>query len=205
MDLATTLTILVSVGLGVAGYLFTYVNDRSKARRRDQLDRVSRQIRELYGPVYVLSEASNRTWRAFRSTCRPTGSFFDPDEPPTDDDLAAWRLWIVNVFQPTNERLVETVFAHADLLEESEIPPVILQAVAHVQAHRTLIAKWGDSDYTEHAPPLNFPGREIQQWAAEGYQRLKMRQRELLGAEPNDSVPPRDRAVAVVESRARRL
>lgn len=180
MDTGAAIAIVVSVALALGGYLFTFVHDRRKAQHTARLERLDRQIRELYGPMYALAESSSRTWAAFRQRYRPGHvAYFGDIEEPTDDELMAWRLWMTEVFQPNNERMIELLFKHAELLEEDEIPEPLLDLVAHVLSHKAVLARWANGDIAEHTPLLNYP-LEVNAWAADGYRKLKADQREML-------------------------
>ena len=173
--------IVITVLLAISGYAFTHWHDSKKAQRRANLDRINRQIRDLYGPAYVLLESSYRTFRTFRQTCRPNGNFFDPEDPASESELKAWRNWVSGVFQPVNEQLVDTIFTSSDLLIDETLPDALLQAVSHVHAQRALIARWTEGDFLDHQPPIDMPIDALRRWARAGYIELRQQQRDLLG------------------------
>jgi hypothetical protein len=70
--------------------------------RKDRLDRVNRQLSELYGPLYALDRAGYRLWQVFRS--RHGRDFWGSDHPPTTVEAAARRLWMTTVFSPSTGR-----------------------------------------------------------------------------------------------------
>ena len=65
MDWTTGLTIAVSVLLAFAGYLVTYAYNLRLAQRKDRLERVNKQLSNLYGPLYALVSSSQACWKAF--------------------------------------------------------------------------------------------------------------------------------------------
>jgi hypothetical protein len=78
--------------VAVAGYLLTYRNNLRLSERKDRLDRVTRQLRDFYGPLFATASASKAAWLVFRSECRPGGAFWDkpgphrhPMRPPLGD------------------------------------------------------------------------------------------------------------------------
>jgi len=51
MDSKTIATLLVTVTLALIGFLVKYINDLAIARRKDKLERVNLQLKNLYGPL----------------------------------------------------------------------------------------------------------------------------------------------------------
>ena len=60
-----------------------------------------------------------------------------------------------NVFEPVNARAEEILTDHADLLESDEIPDAFVNALAHIAAHRAVLAQWKAGDYSEHVSVNN--------------------------------------------------
>ena len=117
MNLNTALTLIVTVGLALIGYLYTLF----LARRKDRLKLINRQLSDLYGPLYALSSTGAHVWTAFRSQKNTghtkRGSFWKTGSHSVDDkDAAAFRLWIRSVFMPLNRQMMELVVNRADLL-----------------------------------------------------------------------------------------
>ena len=109
MDWKTLATLLVTVALAFAGYVVTYRNSVKLSQRNERLDRIDRQLRELYGPLFALVSASGEAWSGFRRIYRPGISSYWRSEPaPTEQEAAAWRLWMVEVFMPLNTRMART-------------------------------------------------------------------------------------------------
>jgi hypothetical protein len=182
MDWKLAATLAVSIAIAVAGYLATYLNNLRLTQRKDRLERVDRQLSELYGPLLALVSAGNSSWAAFRSRYRPESRFFwDDAEPPTTAEAEAWRLWMTEVFMPINERIVDVITDHADLLVEPEMPPCLLAACAHVAAYRPVLSSWGRGDFSEHTSVINFPSAELLDYASSAFTRLKAEQSSLLG------------------------
>jgi len=167
--------------LAVLGYLAKYVNDLRLARRKDRLDRINRQLSELYGPLFACSMASGIAWSAFRTRYRPGGAFFSPSAPPTQAELEAWRAWMTEVFMPLNLRMEQAVTGHADLLREATMPQCLLDLCAHVAAYKPVLAAWAAGTYTEHTSVINFP-TDVREYAEKNFKELKAEQTSLLGA-----------------------
>jgi hypothetical protein len=149
----TTVTIL----LAFTGYLATYFNNVRLAQRNQRLERVSRQLGELYGPLYGLTDAETAVWRIFRSRYRPGQHFFAEEDPPSEEDLEAWRLWMTTVFAPINNRMYELVLSKSDLLIETEMPQCLRDLCAHVVGYHLVMKKWESGDFSENLSLLPFP------------------------------------------------
>src|SRR5438045_4547675 len=99
--------------------MVTYFNNLRLAQRSHRLERVSRQLGELYGPLYGLTGAETAVWEVFRERYRPGRHFFSQEDPPSEADVEAWRLWMTTVFMPINNRMYRLVLSKSDLLIET--------------------------------------------------------------------------------------
>jgi len=181
MDWTTGLTIAVSVLLAAAGYVATYLYNLKLAQRKDRLDRVNQQLSDLYGPLLALVSSAQSCWDAFRDQYRPDVPGYWDDPPPTDEEAAIWRLWIVEVFMPLNAAMADVITENADLLDGSDMPQALLDTCAHVKAYRPVLKQWETGDYSENTALTNFPSRQVRKFASEGFSRLKAEQAALLG------------------------
>jgi hypothetical protein len=180
MDLKTTVTLLVTIALAFVGYIVKYVNDIAVARRKDRLDRLNLQLKGLYGPLYAFDKATNIAWRAFRREYRPGRPFFDLVQPPSERDLAAWRLWMTEVLMPLNLLMEKTIVENADLLIENEMPPCFINLIAHIAAYKPVLRKWCERDYSEHLSMTAYP-TDLTQYVESCYLALKKERAALLG------------------------
>jgi hypothetical protein len=180
VDVKVALPLVITILLAIAGYLATYANSLRLARRSDRLDRINRQLRDLYGPLFALTSASNRTWSEFRQRYRPSGGFWDLDSPPTQDEAAAWRLWMSEVFMPLNSQMFDVVVQKADLLEEAYVPDCLLDLCSHVAAYRPVLKAWEKGDYSENKSLINFPREPLMQYVNTTFLKLKSEQQRLL-------------------------
>jgi hypothetical protein len=174
-------TTAVTILLAFTGYLATYFNNLRLAQRNQRLERVSKQLGELYGPLYGLTDAETAVWKIFRSRYRPGKHFFAEDDPPTEADLEAWRLWITTVFAPINDRMYELVLSKSDLLIETEMPVCLRDLCAHVVGYQLVMKKWGRGDYSENLSLLAFPQTDLLNYVTGSYNALKSEQARLLG------------------------
>jgi hypothetical protein len=172
--------LIVTILLALIGYFATYFNNLRIAERKDRLDRINRQLSELYGPLLALIYSSQASWEVFRTRHRPNISFFKGDPPPSEADLAAWRLWMSEVFMPLNLQMEKVITEHADLLDELEMPQCFLDLCAHVSSYKAVLKKWEMGDFSEHKAVIKFP-KEILEYTTKTYQQLKFEQTKLLG------------------------
>ena len=188
---------LVGVCVAAIGYVVKYRSDLKLAQRNDRLERINRQLSAFYGPLLSLTQSSEESWLAFRRRYRPPGdhSFWKPDPPPTMADVIAWRLWMTTVFMPMSQRMSDLVFTHADLIEEPEMPPYLLALGAHVAGYQAIIKEWETGAISLHREDnisvVNFPGRELADYATTEFGRLKAEQNALLGSTARASTDPR--------------
>lgn len=182
MELATTITVLVSVLLAVLGYIATYAYNLRLAQRKDRLEHINKQLSDLYGPLVALTTSGLSAWTGFRQLYRPGVPFWGAEPPPTDEEAAAWRLWMREVFMPLNERIFDVVTNNAELLVESQMPQPLLDVCAHVAGYRPVLRSWMEGDTRRHTSTSDFNGRELSDYALARFEALKLQQRELMGA-----------------------
>jgi hypothetical protein len=179
---------LIGVSIAVIGYFIKYRIDLRLAQRNDRLERINRQLSEFYGPLLALTRSSGQSWQAFRQRYRPPGteSFWAGDSPPTTEDTIAWRLWMITVFMPVHRRMMELVLERADLIEEPEMPPSLLDLCAHVNGYQAVLKEWETGQIStareDNISVVNFPGQELADYAAAAFSRLKAEQARLLGS-----------------------
>lgn len=178
---AAIVTAIVTVIVALIGYLATYWNNILLAQRTEQLNRINRQLSEFYGPLYSLVDASDQAWNAFRTKYRHGIPYFANNPPPTDEDLAAWRLWITTVFMPRNLQLYEMIVSKADLIIETDMPDCLRYFCAHVAAYQVVLKKWESQDFSEHTSIINYPKKALTEYGYQSFMNLKRKQAELLG------------------------
>lgn len=187
MDNSTIALIGIAVSILVAatGWIIAYVSKRQLDSRMAQLERVNRQLRELYGPLYIGLEAANRTWEAFWDKHRPAHGesyYFGPSVEVTEKEKEVWRNWIENVFEPMNAKAEEILTNNIDLFESDEIPDAFVDALAHIASYRAVLAQWKESDFSEHVAVNNWPRNELIAIVKPAYEKLRKEQRALLGS-----------------------
>ncbi len=163
------------------GLIGAYLADRYKAARAARLARIDRQLAEYYGPLLALASASNRTWKEFRRKYRPDEQFWSADDPPTEAERTAWRLWMETVFTPTNRRIRDIITQKADLMLDDQVPEHLLTICAQVASYEAILKSWSLGDFSEHKTAIQFPGEQLVAYSSKGFRTLKNEQRRLLG------------------------
>ncbi len=181
--ITTVVTLTATIFLAFAGYLITYANNLRLQRRKDKLERLNRQLKYLYGPLYVLAHSSKIAWQAFRSEYRPDFNYWTEENPPTEEEADAYRLWMSEVFIPFHKRMEKAILENADLLEDDEIPECLLLLTAHISCCKTILKRWALSDFSKHVSIIAFPGHLIEDYSKESYYLLKNKQAKLLGTQ----------------------
>jgi len=167
---AAILTVLVAF----SGYALTFVSAHMLARRRDKLELVNKRLNELYGPLYVASEAGNI---AYRSLLKKQGK--TQSEPITDEDLKDWVLWMRTIFYPLNEIREKIIIDKAHLIVEEKMPQCLLDFVTHVVGYKAVLRKWADGDFSERRSTIGWPP-EFDLYVRTSYAALKAEQMRLM-------------------------
>ena len=179
-DVATVAVNMTPIFVGLIAIAGAYWNGTRLERKKAEVALLNEQLGKLYGPLYALSEASRATWKRFREKFRPSGAYFDPENPPSDHELVTWRRWMLSVFMPMNESMVTTIVNNLHLIEGEQIPPSFLDLIAHVEAYKVVKKRWKEGDFSEHTSLLNYPA-ELTQEVSETFHELKKRQVKLIG------------------------
>ncbi|MCM8570869.1 hypothetical protein NE848_15845 [Gramella jeungdoensis] len=180
MDNKFIITTVVTVTLAFIGYIAKYFNDLRITKRKDKLERVNRQLKELYGPLLSLTSSSDASWKQFRNTYRNyTPSYFNPNNPPSEKEKEIWRTWISTVFHPINQEIYTMVLKNGDLFIENEFPEPLRDLCAHYESYKPVIEQWKDKNYEEHLSLLNYP-TDLLDYAKTSYEHLKIQQRKLI-------------------------
>jgi hypothetical protein len=185
MDTKTFITLLTTVFIAFVGYLVSYFNSIKLSQRKERLDRIDRQLREFYGPIYSLLKVSEVAWNSFRSIYRPGGAFWGTTKPPSDEEAEAWRRWMKEVFMPINLQIQKIITDHSELIDEEEFPKCLLLLSAHITAYKPVLAAWENNDFSNHVSVINFPRDEVVAYIDNNYRELKRIQSELIRKLPN--------------------
>jgi hypothetical protein len=173
------ITTLVTIVLAFLGYLIKYINDLTLARRKDKLDRINKQLGDFYGPLYSLLKSNQQAWRSFRQKHKPSGSYFDQKNPPTEEQVIAWRHYMKNVFMPANEKVYDIIVTKSDLLIEDDMPQCLLNLISHIVVYRAVIKNWDLGNTEENTSIINFPD-DAREYVYKAFEQLKKEQFRLL-------------------------
>jgi hypothetical protein len=162
-----------SIVVAVLAFILNQFGQVRQERRHARLDRVNRQLRDLYGPLNALVDANERIWAALRATQLPKERGLAPD-----DGEASWRRWRDSALQPANVRMRDLIVTNADLLVEAEFPETVRDLCAHVAAQDVVRAAEADSIPGRALIP--HPGEAFTSYVRTTFAALKRQQALLL-------------------------
>jgi hypothetical protein len=180
---ALAITTIVTVTLAFIGYMATYLVQLRLQRRKDYLERINRQLSELYGPLYALMQAGRRAANEVMKKLEllPT----DESIALSASDVPTWRSWVKTVFMPLNRQMMEVIVSSSDLILEAGFPKCLEDMLAHIACWEPVIQGWESAAATSLEPGdnysvIDFP-EEAEAYVTERYQALKSEQSKLLG------------------------
>ena|ERR1041384_8377947 len=174
-----TVALVTTIALAFIGYFASYVNNLILARRKERLDFLNKALHDFYGPLYVITHVGQTAYAAF---VVKVGKQNDPnlEKPLTEKEFAEWRLWVVNVFMPMNQRYENLLLANAYLIQEKEMPECVLRFITHASAYKPIVKKWESGDYSEQFSIIDFP-EDLLEYTTRTYRSLKDEQLRLIG------------------------
>lgn len=165
----------LSLFFAIVGYVSTALHTLRAQQHRGRVDRVSEQLKELYGPLLACVTASKSSYDAMLqeagalarsggamdgqtpSSSPRTATILTPAElreairsDPSGPIASCYRTWVRQVLLPLSERASRLVVERADLLEGSSIEPLLLRLVAHVSALKVLVYRWDSLEQMQH-------------------------------------------------------
>jgi hypothetical protein len=180
---AAWVTALSGLVVAVLAASLAYWNAQRLSQRQARLDRVNRQLEELYGPILALSSASAISWSVFRTRYRPDDYyFFEPSVELTVEERDAWVAWMKTVFMPSNRSIYQLIVSKTHLLDGDDMPPPLLDFLAHVAGYEVVMDAWSRNDYSQLTSLTNHPGDAFNEYLRTSFSHLKRRQQDLLGA-----------------------
>ncbi|GAA2484857.1 MULTISPECIES: hypothetical protein [Actinomycetes] len=173
-------SIVTSGAAAVIAIMAYWLNHRGEVRRslrKERINWVSSQLKDLYGPLLVLAETNERAWREYRKEYFPHGE--SPQGPLAESMSTRWHVWVKTVFAPRAQQIREIVTARGDLIIEREMPAVVLDFCAHAATYDALLADW-DTIAVNDSTLIRHPGSSFLSYVRESYIILKDEQEELL-------------------------
>ncbi|MFE3020918.1 hypothetical protein [Streptomyces sp. NPDC059256] len=174
-------TACASILIAVTAYWLNHQGEIRRSLREARIDRVGSQLKDLYGPLLVLTETNEKAWSEYcRRYVLPVDS--GPAEIPfSEAEEARWRTWVEAVFAPRAQEMREIITARGDLIIGEEMPPVVLEFCAHAATYDALLADW-DGAGPIKSTLIRHPGGRFLSYVRESYGSLKAEQALLLKA-----------------------
>ncbi|MFF2959636.1 hypothetical protein ACFVT1_12110 [Streptomyces sp. NPDC057963] len=174
-------TACASILIAIIAYWLNHQGESRRSRREARIDRVSSQLKDLYGPLLVLTETNEKAWSEYcKRYITPTGE--GPASIPLSElEEARWRTWVEAVFAPTAQKMREVITTRGDLIVEGEMPPVVLEFCAHAATYDALLANW-DGAGPSKSTLVRHPGSRFLSYVRESYGSLKAEHALLLKA-----------------------
>lgn len=150
-------SLIGAILLATTGYIAKYVSELRVRRYDARLAFVTAQLRDLYGPLYLLSAANDKSWTEFRKVFRPGRPMTDPNNPLTDAERSEYVRWLGNVFIPCNEKMRTVVENNAHLFVEGKAPDMILSLLVHFDELNVVLSKLKDATDDNVFPNAAYP------------------------------------------------
>lgn len=146
-----------AIVLATVGYVAKHVSDVRVRRYDARLAFITARLRDLYGPLYVLSTGNDKTWTEFRKAFRPGLPMVDPDNPLAPHEKAEYVRWLENAFIPCNDKMRRVIEGNAHLFIEGKVPEVILELLAHFDELRVVLSRLKDGTDDNVFPNAQYP------------------------------------------------
>jgi len=182
---AAVWTLIASVIAAAMASLAAFVANRRTDRLRGQLEYVSTQLREFYGPLLAIAETSEQAWTTFKTRYNPEASpeanFWDPAHSPSREARAAYKHWMHAVFFPLDDKLVDIIVARADLLIDVGMPQCLTDLCGHTLTLKAVLDTWDPESGGAPDVPA-YPAKDLLAYLKESFTTLKREQVRLLKA-----------------------
>lgn len=179
--IAAMVTACASIMIAIMAYWLNHQGETRRSLREARIDRVSSQLKDLYGPLLVLTETNERAWSEYRRCYMPPTAEGSSDIALPEAEEARWRTWVEAVFAPIAQKMREIITARGDLIIGREMPPVVLEFCAHAATYDALLANW-DGFGPSKSTLIRHPGSRFLSYVRESYGALKEEQALLLEA-----------------------
>ncbi|MFJ1880827.1 MULTISPECIES: hypothetical protein [unclassified Streptomyces] len=177
--IASIVTAGAGIVIAVMAYWLNHRGEVHRSLRKERINWVSSQLRDLYGPLLVMAETNERAWREYRRAYFPPDPGESPEGSLTQSVSMRWHVWVETVFAPRAQQIREIVTARGDLIIEREMPAVVLDFCAHAATYDALLADW-ETAAVNDSTLIRHPGNGFLSYVRESYIALKAEQEELL-------------------------
>jgi hypothetical protein len=128
------------VALGVVlGAASTFLLHWGQSLQEARIKRINDQASKLYGPLTVLSAASNVTWGEFE---RLKVLDFNSGAQPSKRDIQVYRTWLSTSMLPLSIKIEDVITGNAGLLLGNRIPDRFQQWIVFTESYRSKAASW---------------------------------------------------------------
>lgn len=125
------------------------INALKWEQRKAALQRISDQLRLLYGPLMSLVETRQAAMDQLVYSQRPNAQgYFDGSRLPPEQ-LTEWRRWRKEVFLPLLVKMEEVVINNSHLIEPENastdsLPEHFRDLLGHVATYKAIIKRWDE-------------------------------------------------------------
>lgn len=176
MNISTILTISIPVILA----LIAYLNSLRLEQRKNRLERLNRQLDELYGPLLALVQSNQRAWENFIAKHGDNPDFYKKKSNPTPEQIEEFHNWMKTVFIPHNKKIYHMIVNNTSLLVEDEIPLVILKLFAHIMEFQINFRNRKDERAEVTESRSKYPGKDLLKYCEETFKELKTEQIRII-------------------------
>ena len=162
----------------VIAFIAKSIYDLLLERRKANLTYINNQIEKLYGPLYLLDNASAAAYNTFLKKINREN---DPnlEQPFSEEEKQEWILWVESIFMPMNLEMESIIKANAHFLSQTNTPKPILDFISHVTVYKTVIKKWKNNDFSEWFSLIDYP-LEFSDYIDKSYVELKTKQHKYI-------------------------
>ncbi|MGV9659161.1 hypothetical protein ACWDR5_19640 [Streptomyces koyangensis] len=167
--------------IAIMAYWLNHRGEVRRSLRKERIDRVNSQLKDLYGPLLVLAETNERAWKEYRRKYFPREG--SPQGPLTESVSTQWHVWVETFFAPRAQQMREIITQRGDLIIEKEMPAVVLDFCAHAASYDALLADWGAIAVND-STLIRHPGSRFLLYVRDSHIYLKNEQEQLLRTGP---------------------
>ncbi|XP_076808430.1 uncharacterized protein LOC143451615 [Clavelina lepadiformis] len=139
--------IITTIVIGAVSWVVTLHFDRKHAKMDVQLEHVSRQIRDLYGPLYGNRLIQEKTYMAVMGEHGGLKNYLRKAQETKDADMIRrWRSFVWNVLYPLDKQAESLICKNAHLIANSEFPEAFDHFLTHLARLQFVMERWKNED-----------------------------------------------------------